>query len=383
MTATLPDAAPDARGAAPGPDGAPTVGVEEELALLDPRTGAVVTRAPEVIRDCRDETGVAAEAMTYMVETRTPVCRDIEDVRAGISSARRRVADVARHHGAVCVATGTVPFGVPARVPLTPDPRYLELARRFPFAISTAGSCGCHVHVGVPDRDIGVGVLLRIRRWLPALVALTANSPFWDGIDTGWASHRFLHTARWPTAVPPPPVRTAGEYDDLVAHVVAAGRAFDPRSVYFLARLSPRYPTVEVRVADVALTAEETVGYAALVRALVATAAAGAASGAPVRDVPQGALRAACRTAAVVGLAGRITDPCTGARVPAWDLVDALVAEVRPRLCAHGDADVVRSTLGRLRREGGGADRQRRLLRSARSPAALVAALAAATEGGV
>jgi carboxylate-amine ligase len=257
---------------------------------------------------------------------------------------------------------------MPPSLPLTPDPRYLELARRFPFAIITAGSCGCHVHVGVADRQVGVEVLLRIRRRLPALVALTANSPIWEGADTGWASSRFAHTSRWPTGVPPPPVRSAAEYDRLVEHVVTSGHAFDARSVYFLARLSPRYPTVEVRVADVAPTADEALAYAGLVRALVATAAADAARGSPVPDVPQRPLARACRTAAVAGLGGRT-----------WDLVDALVAEVRPALRAHGDEATVLATIDRIRDRGGGADRQRRMLATARTPADFVAALAATT----
>lgn len=354
--------------------------MEEEFALLDPRTGSVVGRAPEVIRDCHDDAGVTAEAMTYMVETRTPVCATLDELRDGLVSARRRVAESARRHGAACVATGVAPFGLPQRLPLTPDPRYVELARRFPFAIATAGSCGCHVHVGVADREVGVGVLLRIRRWLPALAALTASSPVWEGADSGWASQRFVHTSRWPTAVPPPVVHSAAEYDRMVEHAVASGHALDARSVYFLARLSPRYPTVEVRVADVAPAAGEALGYAGLVRALVATAADDAASGSPVPDIPQAVVRRACRTAAAVGLEGRVVDPLTGAPVRSWELVESLVAEVRPRLRAHGDEETVLGTLDRLRALGGGAERQRRLLRSARSPADLVAALAAATE---
>lgn len=383
MTATLAEAAFGSPRAAPGPDDAPTVGVEEEFALLDPGTGAVVRRAADVIRDCDDEAGVAPEAMTYMVETRTPVCRTLTELDHRLRCGRRRVAESARRHDAACVATGVVPFGLPVRPPLTPEPRYLELARRFPYAFATTGSCGCHVHVGVPSRQVGVGVLLRIRRWLPALVALTANSPIWKGMDTGWASRRYVLASRWPTAVPAPPVGTVGEYDRAVERAVSSGDALDDRSVYFLARLSPRYPTVEVRVADVGLTADDAVCYAGLVRALVATAAADVSSGAPVVTVPQAALRRACGTAARVGLGGPIIDPQSGAPVRSWELVDALVAEVRPRLRAHGDEAAVLATLDRMRDLGGGADRQRRALRSARSPAALVATLAAATASGL
>jgi len=361
------------------PAGAPTVGVEEEFTLLDPVTGAVVARAAEVIRDCRDAAGVVAESMTFMVETRTPVCRSLGEVRQALRTGRRRVADVAPRHGAMVVASGLAPFGLPSPPTITDDPRYLELARRFPFAMSTNGICGCHVHVAVPTRQLGVEVLLRLRRWLPALIALTANSPIWQGRDAGWASQRLVFASRWPTGVPAPPVWSVEEYDDLLSRTISSGDALDARSVYFLARLSPRYPTVETRVADVSLTADETLCYAGLVRALVTMAVDEALRGQPVALVPQAALRESCRSAAQVGLAGALTDPQTGDRVESWGLVDRLLAQVRPQLCAHGDEALVVSTLNRLRVVGGGAERQRRLFRAAPSPAAFVAALAETT----
>jgi glutamate---cysteine ligase / carboxylate-amine ligase len=362
--------------------GAPTVGVEEEFTLLDLGTGAVVPRATEVIRDCRDAAGVVAESMTFMVETRTPVCRTLREVCRTLRTGRRRVADVARRHGAVIVASGLAPFGLPSPPTVTDNPRYRELLRRFPFAMSTNGTCGCHVHVAVPTRQLGVEALLRLRRWLPPLIALTANSPIWQGRDTRWASHRLVFASRWPTAVPSPPVWSVEEYDDLLNEAVSSGDALDVRSVYFLARLSPRYPTVEMRVADVSLTADETLCYAGLVRALVTMAVDEAIRGRPVAFVPQAALRESCRSAAQVGLGGTLTDPLTEERIESWGLVDRLVAQVRPQLRAHGDETLVVSMLDRLRVVGGGADRQRRLFHAARSPAAFVAALAETTTAG-
>jgi carboxylate-amine ligase len=245
--------------------------------------------------------------------------------------------------------------------------------------MSTNGTCGCHVHVAVPTRQLGVEALLRLRRWLPALVALTANSPIWQGRDTGWASQRLVFTSRWPTAVPAPPVWSADEYDHLLEAAVSAGDALDTRSVYFLARLSPRYPTVEVRVADVSLTADETLCYAGLVRALVTTAVDEALRCRPVAFVPQAALRESCRSAAHAGLAGTLVDPQTGDRVESWQLVDELVEHVRPRLRAHGDEALVVPVLDRLRVVGGGADRQRQLFTAASSPTDFVTALAETT----
>ena len=365
----------------PPPTGAPTVGVEEEFMLLDPETGAVVSRAAEVIRDCGDAAGVVAESMTFMVETRTPVCQTLREVRRAVRTKRRLVAEVARRHGAVVVASGVAPFGLPSPPAVTDEPRYRELLQRFPFAMSTNGTCGCHVHVAVPTRQLGVEALLRLRRWLPALIALTANSPIWQGHDTGWASQRLVFASRWPTVVPAPPVWSVEEYDELLNAAIASGDALDDRSVYFLARLSPRYPTVEIRLADVSLSADETLCYAGLVRALVAMAVEEAVRGRPVALVQQAALRETCRSAALVGLGGTLTDPQSGERVESWGLVDRLVAQVRPQLRAHGDEAFVVSMLDRLRVLGGGADRQRQLFRAARSPAGFVAALAESTTG--
>jgi carboxylate-amine ligase len=232
------------------------------------------------------------------------------------------------------------------------------------------------VHVAVPTRQLGVEALLRLRRWLPALIAVAANSPICQGRDSGWASQRFVFSSRWPTAVPAPPVRSVQEYDNLLDGAVSSGDALDARSVYFLARLSPRYPTIEVRVADVSLTADETVCYAGLVRALVTTAVDQALRGRPVAFVPQATLRESCRSAAQVGLSGTLTDPQTGHQVESWRLVDTLVEEVRPQLRANGDEALVVPMLDRLRVVGGGADRQRRLFTAARSPIDFVTALA-------
>jgi carboxylate-amine ligase len=361
------------------PKGAPTVGAEEEFTLLDPRTGVVVPRAPQVIRECHDARGVAAESMTFMVETRTPVCRTLQEVGRSLRLRRLRVADAAREHGAALVASGLAPFGLPCPPTITDDPRYRELLRRFPLAMSTNGTCGCHVHVAVPTRQLGVEALLRLRRWMPALIARSANSPIFEGRDTGWASQRLVFASRWPTAVPAPPVGSVAEYDDLIDAAVSSGDALDARSVYFLARLSPRYPTLEMRVADVGLTAEETVCFVGLVRALVATALDEGLRGRPVPIVAQATLREACRSAARYGLRGTVTDPLTGHRVEAWGLVDQLVAQVRPQLCAHGDEEYVVSTLDRIRGVGGGAERQRRLFDAASSPDRFVAALAQAS----
>ena len=247
--------------------------------------------------------------------------------------------------------------------------------RRFPHLARTSGTCSCHVHVGVADRRLALQVLLRIRPWLPALHALTAASPVWEGRDSGWASRRFPLVARWPTARPPPAVGSVEEYDAQVRTAVSTGLALDERSVFYLARISPRYPTVEVRVADVCLTVDHAVAYAGLVRALVATAVDDAHRAVLSLHVPDAVLLESCWAAARLGLAGHLRDPRTGEQVLAPAVVEGLLDMVRPTLAAWGDEAVVLPTLARLIDVGGSAVLHRRVLRSVQTPSAFARAM--------
>ena len=183
--------------------------------------------------------------------------------------------------------------------------------------------------------------------------------------------------------MPVPAVSTTEGYDRVVHDAVARGDALDARSVYFWARLSPRYPTVEVRVADSCSTVEDTVAYAGLVRALVATGLDDARRGSPPEPVPQGPLSQACRAAARGGLHGPLTDPLTGRPTSPRALVDALLAAARPRLVVHGEDSVVQATLDRLLETGGGAQRQRRLFHAADGTEDFVRGLADLTGAGL
>jgi carboxylate-amine ligase len=359
--------------------GAPTVGIEEEFLLLDPRTGSVAAVAPEVIALAAAPHVVTSEIMRYMVETRTPVCRTLGEVRTGLVRARHRLAGAASAHDVVGVAVGVPPRGLPREVMITEAPRYAELLRRFPDMARTSGTCSCHVHVGVANRRLGLQVLLRLRPWLPTLLALSAASPVWEGRDSGWASRRFPLTARWPTVLPPPDVCSVEAYDAAVRAAVSSGLALDARNVYYLARLSPRYPTVEVRVADVCLTVDHAVAYAGLVRALVATAVDEAQRAVPPLRVPDALLLESCWSAARRGLGGHLRDPRNGERTPSPTLVADLLELVRPALGAGGDEAVVVPSIEQLVDEGGGAALHRRLLRAVGTPAAYVRALSELT----
>ena len=326
------------------------------------------------------EPGIAQELMRFQVETGTRVCTGLDDLGRELLRLRRLAAAAATRLGCRLVASGVAPYRTPGLAAVTGQPRYQELARRYGPVVAEAGTCGCHVHVGVPSREAGVQVLARLRPWLAALLAVSANSPIAGGHDTRWASWRYPIQARWPTAVPPAAWPDAAAYDTAVRRLIGQGAALDERSVYFLARLSPRYPTIEVRVADVCLDAGTAVLLAGLTRALVATALAQARRGTPAAAAPARQVAAALAAAARQGLAGAGADPVTGQAAEAPALRARLLDHVYPALSDHGDAETITGLLRRLDQRA--TDRQRALFTSAASTPAFITALARATLSG-
>lgn len=362
------------------PETALTFGVEEEFLLLDPVRGRPVPAAPQLLRLLRNEAGPRAELMNYQLETATAVCTSTAQLSQELRRLRALAAAAARARDCRLVATAVAPYGASGLSALTDMPRYRGLAVRHPTLTALSGVCGCQVHVGVPTRDLGVQVLSRLRPWLATLLAISANSPIADGHDTGCASHRYGLVSYWPTARPPEQWKDAAEYDRAVRRFLRRGAAMDERSIYFLARLSPRYPTVEVRVADTCLDVETTLLLASLVRALVATALADVRSGRPLPPAPRAWVTGGLLAAARNGLTGPGVDPFTGRTVPSWDLVSGLLDQVGKTLADLGDSATVTAQLDRLREHGTGAERQRRLWKRTGPAADLVAGLAAITD---
>ncbi|MEV4704353.1 glutamate--cysteine ligase [Actinoplanes sp. NPDC049316] len=349
-----------------------TLGVEEEFLLLDPVTGHNAPVVPKVIAALSDAARGQSrlEFRLSMLEMVTPVCADLAGLGHELTGLRRAAADAAAEAGALLVPVGATPVAEPVREPAD-DPRFRAIARHYGPIAYDAAVCGCHVHVGVPGRETAVRVCTELRPWLPALQALTANSPFYAGSDTGHASWRSLQLKRWPALGPFPAFTSGADYDRTVASLVASGAMLDQSMILWYARPSATYPTVEVRVADVCPAPADTVLLAALIRGLVATILAGAGPAAPIADH---VLEAAHWNAAHSGMDGTLLDPRTGETRPAWDLVADLLDLVTPALRRLGDDTAVAAGLERVRAEGTGAARQRRLLaREGNLPAVLTA----------
>jgi glutamate---cysteine ligase / carboxylate-amine ligase len=320
------------------------------------------------------------ELKAQQVELGTEVCRELEEVTTQLRYWRSRADDAARAVGARVAALATSPVDVPPEP--TPGERFDRMLEVFALTAAEQLTCGCHVHVSVEDDDEGVAVLNRLRPWLPVLTALTANSPFWQGRDSGYASFRSQAWGRWPSAGPTEPFADAAEYHRLIDDVLATGTAIDTGMVYFDARLSANWPTVEVRVADVCLRAEDAVTLAGLARALVETAARHARAGRPVPAVRTEILRLAAWRAARSGLTGDLVHPLTQRPAPAADVLDALVDTVGEALRDAGDEQRVTAGVAAILRRGTGAEEQRAVHRRTGDPAAVVRAAVDRTAGG-
>jgi carboxylate-amine ligase len=340
------------------------VGVEEELLLVDPETGELANAAGHVLHEHRtehhDEERPAAqelegELLRHMVETHTDPSSDLAQIARELREARRTALVAAEESGFELAAVATPPLGTP-EPGVSANPRYERIVAEFGVVGRRAGTLGMHVHVDIADDEEGVRVIDALRPWLPVLVALSANSPYAVSQDTGYASWRYQMWGGWPSAGIVEPFGTVAEYRRVSRQLIDMRAALDPAMLYYDARLSEQYPTVEIRVADTCTEVDDALVVVALARALVETAA----SEPPVGDPPRSdLLRAAAWRASREGLAGDLVHPTTWELVPAFDAVGALVRHVSESLEATGDADLVAEGIERLRATGNGARRQR------------------------
>ncbi|MFK4150306.1 glutamate--cysteine ligase [Streptomyces sp. NPDC004065] len=341
-----------------------TVGVEEELLLVDPETGepkalsaAVLARAEA---DDPSQDVFEKELYGQMLEFATHPCTDLAELGEEIVRCRKEAARHAGEIGCAVAALATSPLPVSPTISM--NRRYQWLADQYGIATREQLVCGMHVHVAVDSEEEGVAVLDRVRPWLPVLLAISANSPFWQGSDSSYDSYRSRVWDRWPSAGPTELFGSPERYHRRVADMVSTGVILDEKMAYFDARLSERYPTVEIRVADVCLHAGTARLVASLARGLVETAAREWRAGREPVDHSVTLLRLATWQAARAGLERELLHPETMRRQPAESVLRALLDHVAGALADSGDLDHARRAVAELLRNGTGARVQRELM---------------------
>lgn len=354
-------------------------GIEEELLLVDPDTGHAVAAVETVLRSAAEhvaktsgpvELRLDREVKKEQIEIVSPPCTTIEEIARQITMGRYLVDQAAITVDARAAALAT------SVLPSTPQPaqgeRYQRMRAEFGLIFAEQLTCGFHVHVSIDSQEEGIGVLDRIRPWLPAILAVSTNSPFWNGRDSGFLSFRYQVWNRWPTAGAYNIFGSAQSYREELTSLLDTGVLLDVGMIYFDARLSARYPTVEVRVADVCMSAEDAVAVASLVRALVETAAQEWRNGIPPASTPTSVLELAMWAASHTGIGRDLLDPITGAPCNAESAVQRLLEHVASTLIRYHDYEFVVTSLARILKDGTGADRQRRVFQRTRSLPAVV-----------
>ncbi len=372
-----------------------SVGIEEELLLVDPQTGRPRAVAGTVLQAARQAgadqgqgpaAGTAAEdageALEFelqlqQLETSTQPCRALDDLGREVRRCRASAVGAAARAGVQVAALATSPVLVEPEV--TGKSRYQRMAGEFGLTAQEQLTCGCHVHVGISSADEGIAVLDRIGPWLGILLALSANSPFWQGRESCYASYRYQAWGRWPSSGPPGVFGSVQAYRETVRQMVRTGTLLDAGMVYFDARLSERYPTLEIRVADVCLQADDAVLIAALARALAETEARAWRQGRPVRPLRAELLRLAAWRASRSGLDDTLIHPVSGLPEPAAAVANLLLEHVGDALADAGEADTVAGLLAAVLDRGNGAAFQRSAYRRSGHLPGVVSRAVAAT----
>ncbi|HEX7118103.1 MAG TPA: YbdK family carboxylate-amine ligase [Longimicrobiales bacterium] len=340
-----------------------TIGAEEEYQLVDAETGALCSRARDVlVTDWTAE--IRPELQETTLEIGSRVCASAAELDRELRRLRFQVATTAASLGLEIAAAGVHPFSRWEEQRLADEARYRAIAERYGRVARDEHNFGMHVHVGVPRRHDRIRLQNVVRHYVPHLIALSASSPFYEGEDTGYASFRMVLWRRWPNAGVPPRLESEREYRELLELLLSTGAIGDRRNHYWSVRPHAVYPTLEVRVTDVCPRVDDAVGLAALVRALVVAAAEGRLRE-PGPDVPDGTQNTILAVnewrAMRFGLDGWLVDPAApDGRRPMRSAVHRLVDDVAPIAEALGDAAMPAAVAALLER-GNGADRMRRI----------------------
>jgi carboxylate-amine ligase len=335
-----------------------TLGAEEEVMILDPRRWSLVQASDVVLTQVSDELWPHTSPETHagVVELATGVHRDVDGVTGELVWLRRRFQRELRTMGLSAAAAGTHPLTVWSETKVSGTPRYRHLGESMRVLAQREPTMALHVHVGVPEPEEAIRVFNGLRRHTPVLLALSANSPFWQERDTGFASVRTLIFQAFPRSGLPRSFNEYADYVDAVDPLISSGALADPSFLWWDVRLQPALGTVEVRVMD----AQSMVGHVGPLVALVQSLARLELEGNPSGATPGAEVLAENRfLAARDGMAARLIDPAAGRLVPVGEILDGLLADCRPHALALGCL----GALDRVKRLSfaNGADRQRAL----------------------
>lgn len=346
-------------------DGWFTLGIEEEYQTIDPVTRELKSHvSTEIIEKGRRilHERVKAEMHQSVVEVGTGVCRNIQEARADLTELRREMVTLAKQHNLRLGAASTHPFSDWRVQEIYPDPRYHAIVEDLQVVARANLIFGLHVHVGVPDRDVCIQLMNAARYFLPHLLALTASSPFWLGMETGLKSYRCKVFDKFPRTNIPDYFDSWGEFEAYVNLLIKTNCIDNAKRIWWDLRPHPHFPTLEFRVCDLPMRVDETLAIAALIQATVAKLYRLYQANQGFRLYRRMLMMENKWRAARYGLDGKLIDFGKKIEVPERDLVLEyldFVDDVVDELGSRREIEYIRTIL----EVGTGADRQLRIFK--------------------
>jgi len=363
-----------------------SLGIEEEYQTIDPETRDLRSHiATEMLSKgkLQLEERVKAEMHQSVIEVGTRVCSDISVAQEDLYDLRRHMIRLAEEHGLVLVAGATHPFADWRSQEIYPDPRYAQVVEDLQLVARSNLIFGLHVHVGIEDREAAIRVMNSLRYFLPHILALSTNSPFWLGMETGYKSYRAKVFEHFPRTNLPDTFASYSEFENYVNLLIKTNCIDNAKKIWWDIRPHPFFDTVEVRVCDIPLRAEESIAIAALIQATACKLWHLHSRNLDYRQYSRALLMENKFRAVRYGIDGKLIDFGKQIEVPVRELFEneylAFIDDVLDELGSRKQIEYIHTMLA----QGTGADRQLKVFRDTGSLRAVVDYMAQETRAGL
>src|SRR5438270_11988785 len=336
-----------------------TLGIEEEFAIVDPETRELRSHIQEILEGGKVllKEQIKPEMHQSVVELGTEICDSVQHARMHVVDLRSKLATLAGEAGLRIASVGTHPFSHWRDQLITEGERYQEILRDMQSLARANLIFGLHVHVGIPSREMAIHVMNQTRYFLPHVYALSVNSPFWVGQDTGLNGYRLKVFERFPRTGIPDAFESLSEYEDYCKLLVKTGCIDNPKKIWWDIRLHPFFDTLEVRVCDAQTRVDDTVAIAALIQAVIAKLFKLLRQNITFRIYRRRLLDENRWRAARYGIDGKLIDFGRETEVDTRSLINELLEFVASEVDEFGTQREM-AHIERIMSEGTGADRQ-------------------------
>jgi len=362
-----------------------SLGIEEEYQTVDPETRDLRSHiATEMLEQgrLRLEERVKSEMHQSIIEVGTRVCKNIHEAREDLYDLRRNMIRLADENRLMLVAGATHPFSNWRSQEITPDPRYTQVVKDLQQVARANLIFGLHVHVGIEDREAAIRIMNSMRYFLPHILALSTNSPFWQGMETGYKSYRSKVFERFPRTNLPDSFSSYSEFENYVNLLIKTNCIDNAKKIWWDIRPHPFFNTIEVRICDIPMRADESVAIAGLIQATAVKLYELHERNQDFRQYSRALLMENKFRAVRYGLDGQLIDFGRETECDERHLIGeylSFVEDVVPDLGLEREMDTIRNIL----ETGSGADRQLRVFRETNDLNAVVDYMAAETRAGL